>query len=80
MYVCVLVFVLLHAHTCVVLATRVSAQFCVSAGAPHETAEGGSDEGEGDLREGGSQGIRAGEEGKGAVTSHHNSSHIQCSH
>ena len=34
---------------------------CVCVGASHETAEGGSAEGEGDFREGGSQGLCSGE-------------------
>ena len=60
-------------HVCIVCRVYVIyvclCSTCVFVGAPHEAAEGGSDEGEGDLREGGSQGLCAGE-GKNAVTSH----------
>ena len=64
-------FVLLHVciEYCVYVIYVCLCSTCVFVGAPHEAAEGGSDEGEGDLREGGSQGLCAGE-GKSAVTSH----------
>ena len=45
----------------VTLACSLLMHVCVCVGASHETAEGGFAEGEGDFREGGSQGLCSGE-------------------